>query len=141
MSVTNHKVLRKLKIDEFSLVDIPASEGSDVLVWKKNDGMSAEAVAKRLTDEANSAVDEALALLDKPGRENVEKAGKILERSPEIYAAYEARRRGERWQAPVVKAVAEPDHRTEIKKLLREGPASNDRLGELLHDATAYRQY
>jgi hypothetical protein len=98
-------------------------------------------VAKRLSDEANAAVDEALALLERPGRENVGKAGKILGRSPEIYAAYDARRRGERWQAPVVKAVAEPDHRGEIRKLLREGPASNDRLGELLHDATAYGQY
>ncbi len=141
MAASNRKVLRKLKIDEFSLVDVPASEGSDVLIWKKDDGMSAEAVAKRLTDEANAAVDEALALLDRPGRENVEKAGKILERSPEIYAAYEARRRGERWQAPVRKAEDEPDHRAEIRKLASEGRAGVEKLGQLLQDPAAYRQY
>jgi hypothetical protein len=37
MDVSSPKVLRKLKIDEFSLVDVPASTGSDVLIWKRGE--------------------------------------------------------------------------------------------------------
>jgi hypothetical protein len=35
------KRLRRLKIDEFSFVDAPASVGSDVLVWKHDTGSAA----------------------------------------------------------------------------------------------------
>src|SRR5687767_10538560 len=117
MDVSSQKVLRKLKIDEFSLVDVPASVGSDVLIWKRGGGEAAgrqrpvlqtlverQAYIAKLDAEiatlkASSAVDEVMALLAKRDAQSAAQAGVILRSSPEVYEAYAARTRGERYEA------------------------------------------
>jgi hypothetical protein len=138
MAVSNPKVLRKLKIDEFSLVDVPASVGSDVLIWKRGEGEAAgrqrpvlqtsverqayiaKMDAEIATLKASRAVDEAMALLAKRDPESVAKAGAILRSSPDVYDAYRARMAGERYEAPVAKAE---DGRSSIERSLAEGQA------------------
>src|SRR5688500_950995 len=125
------KVLRKLKIDEFSLVDVPASVGSDVLIWKRDGGPVLQTSVERqayiakldaeiVTLKASSAVDEAMTLLAKRDPESVAKAGAILRSSPEVYEAYQARVRGERYEAPVAKAE---DTRSSIERTIEAGQA------------------
>ena len=79
MTPSNPKVLRKLKIDEFSLVDVPASEGSDVLIWKGH--------TMQQTQRTNELAAEAMRLTKSGNRENIEKAGQILE-DPAVYEAF-----------------------------------------------------
>jgi hypothetical protein len=138
VDVSSPKALRKLKIDEFSLVDAPASVGSDVLIWKRGEGEAAgrqrpvlqtsverQAYIAKLDAEiatlkASSAVDEVMTLLAKRDPESVAKAGAILRSSPEVYEAYHARMAGERYEAPVAKAE---DTRSSIERSLAEGQA------------------
>ncbi len=124
MSTDRPTVLRKLRLDEFSFVTAPASVGSDVLVWKRDEaGMTgAERVAKAVEDKANAAVDEAMALLDEYARTRVratfDKADAVLRRSPEVAEAYRHRTAyGERWTAPVAKA--EVDHKPAVLRLVK----------------------
>src|SRR5215207_1454674 len=69
MSPSRPKVLRKLKIDEFSFCDVPCNADSTVLVWKRGGGVAeapnlgagsatsmteAERVAKAVEDKVNA---------------------------------------------------------------------------------------
>ena len=157
MSTDRPKVLRKLKIDEFSFCDVPCNADSTVLVWKRGGGVAeapnlgagsatsmteAERVAKAVEDKVNAAADEAMGLLDQyartRNRATFDKADAILRGVPEVGEAYELRVRGERWTMPVAKA--DPDHRPAILKLV----ASRDFRGlEQLAKAhpAAGRQY
>jgi hypothetical protein len=133
MDVSNPKVLRKLKIDEFSLVDAPASVGSDVLIWKRADSQplvpkstaEGEAEIRKLearlaTTNANYAALEAMELINKRDPASAAKAGDIFKNNPDAYEAYRAQMVGQRWQA----AVSEPeDTRSSIERSLAEGQA------------------
>jgi hypothetical protein len=139
------KRLRRLKIDKFSFVDAPASVGSDVLVWKRDGGGATsdglrERIAKIEADitamRANTRVDELFAAMAKGDTAR----GCELLKDKDTHLAYRARLAGERWQAPVEVAKAEPDHRAEIRNLLAAGDA--DGLTRLFRAApAAHGQY
>ena len=149
MDQTKPKVLRRLKISEFSFVDAPASIGSDVLVWKNAAGASlpppppparpAVRLAKLEADlaslKANDRVDEVYAALAKGDHA---RAGELL-RDPVTYDAYRARLAGERWQAPVEVVKDEPDYRQAIREAVADGDHAE--LNRLVHLPEGGRQY
>jgi hypothetical protein len=145
---TNPKVLRKLVIDEFSFVDAPASVGSDVLVWKRDDsaggGATSDGLRERIakieadiaSTRANRRVDE---LYEAMAKGDTARGGELL-RDPETYDAYKARLAGERYAAPVEVAKVEPDHRAAIREAVAGGdPAALTRLFRA--DGAAHHQY
>lgn len=132
------KVLRRLRIDEFSFCDAPANADSRVLVCKAGGDREAlaKAAAAAATLRANARVDEVYAALAK---RDTARAGELL-RDAETYDAYQVRIAGGRYQAPVAVTKAEPDHRAGIRKAV----AARDMaaLGGLFRaDEAAHRQY
>src|SRR3954454_13032837 len=96
----------------------------------------AETRARVDETRAERRVDEVMALLAKSaGDREVLDQARVLLRDPATDAAYYARVRGERYEAPVAKA-AEPDRRAEIRKLLVAGDHAG--LGELLRAGADY---